>query len=325
MKIRSYKKGDEIRIAALDRSLEVHPWNRRDVNNWHWKYSEKNPSSKGLVWIMEDKDELLAHFAAVPYTLKVFDKEIIGSHTIAALVVEKFQGRGLLKFVADKLFEELKEKNIPFSYGFPNERSYSLHLTHMDYIDLIKFDTWKIQKAEITGDQVVKTEGFENLPVFDDKVDTLWEESKDDYQIAVKRDQDYLNWRYLQRPDCTYYPFGLFREGKLAGYTVLKLYQEEDILRGHILDIFAPRTAQDVFDDLIRGSLDFFQSKNVDEATCWIWGNSTVDSILKEKGFEKETTGVPLVIRINRKFQYVKEIVEASNWFFTMGDSTEIF
>ena len=35
LKIRSYKKGDEAGFQKLDRLVEVHPWNRRNLDNSH--------------------------------------------------------------------------------------------------------------------------------------------------------------------------------------------------------------------------------------------------------------------------------------------------
>ena len=41
MIIREYKVGDEKDILKLDRFLEEHPWNRRNLKNWKWKYKGK--------------------------------------------------------------------------------------------------------------------------------------------------------------------------------------------------------------------------------------------------------------------------------------------
>ena len=50
MKIRTYKKGDEIDILKLDSISENHPWNRRNKANWIWKYKGPNPFGKSIVY-----------------------------------------------------------------------------------------------------------------------------------------------------------------------------------------------------------------------------------------------------------------------------------
>ena len=56
-------------------------------------------------------------------------------------------------------------------------------------------------------------------------------QGKNDYKVIVKRDSQFLNWRYSDRPDIHYYKFGVFGEDKLLGYCILKLYKEDKILR----------------------------------------------------------------------------------------------
>ena len=44
IKIRKYKNGDETGIMRLDKLVEEHPWNRRSLKNWLWKYKGNNPA-----------------------------------------------------------------------------------------------------------------------------------------------------------------------------------------------------------------------------------------------------------------------------------------
>ena len=60
MEIRPYKNGDEVGIMKLDTMVEEHPWNRRNLANWNWKFKGKNPAGKSLVWIAENNKEILA-------------------------------------------------------------------------------------------------------------------------------------------------------------------------------------------------------------------------------------------------------------------------
>ena len=62
MQIRKYKKKDEIQILKLDRLVETHPWNRRNIKNWLWKYKGPNPAGKSLVWVAVNKKKFLLLF-----------------------------------------------------------------------------------------------------------------------------------------------------------------------------------------------------------------------------------------------------------------------
>ena len=39
--IRKYQVGDEAGFHRLDNLVEEHPWNRRDLTNWKWKFRGK--------------------------------------------------------------------------------------------------------------------------------------------------------------------------------------------------------------------------------------------------------------------------------------------
>ena len=323
MKIRSYIRGDEQGIMELDARELPSRWNPRTVENWYWKFTDKNPAGHSFIWVAEHEGRLVGHFAAVPFRLKVFDEELTASHTIGALVDKKFQNRGLLKFVGGRLMEELAQNNIPYTWGFPNKRAHKFENECLGYNNLINFDEWKIKKANIKESPLNPC--IRQVTDFDEQFDRLWETCSPGYQVAIVRKRDYLNWRYLQRPDWEYFPFACYENNILKGYVVLKLYREAETRRGHIIDIFAGRNDESTLSSLIAAGLNFFIEKAVDEVMVWFWGNPLIEDLFLRKGFFKEEIDRPLILRINKEHKYREQIMDSSHWYFTMGDSTEIF
>lgn len=323
MKIRSYIKGDEKEIMELDARELPSRWNYRTLENWYWKFTENNPAGHSFIWVAEHNEHLVGHFAAVPYRLKVFDEELTASHTIGALVDKKFQNRGLLKFVGEKLMEELVQNNIPYTWGFPNKLAHRFENVVLKYNDLVNFDLWKIEKTNIKKsppDPCVRP-----VKEFDETFDQLWKTCSPDYEIAVVRNKIYLNWRYLQRPDWDYFPFAFYKNDVLKGYVVLKLYREEETLRGHIIDIFARRDDEKTLSQLVNSSLNFFIEQAVDEVTVLLLGSPLIERLFTGQGFVKTPIDRPLILRINKEHKYQDQVLDNSHWYFTMGDSTEIF
>lgn len=323
LRIRTYQTNDEQAILDLDRKVMPSDWNPRTLDNWQWKFSGENPSGHAFIWLAEREEEIIAHFAAVPMPLNVFGDVVRGSHTIGALVDERYQNRGLLKLVADRLWEDLSGHDVPLTWGFPNSRAYALHKLFLGYKDLIHFDTWKLTNPAAKGERL--TPFFRPVKEFDDNFDHLWRDCLKDYGILVVRDKKHLNWRYARRPDWTYYPFGYYQDDTLKGYVVLKLYREGHILKGHIIDIFAAAEDEHTFVRLIEGSLIFFARNEVDHVTLWIWGSAMMEGLLSENGFLKTDEKRPLVLRFNSELKNQDRILDSSHWYFTMGDSTEIF
>jgi len=323
MIIRSYTQGDESAIMELDARELPSQWNPRTLENWYWKFTDTNPNGHSLIWIAEHQGKMIGHFAAVPYLLKVLDEEVKASHTIGALVDKRYKKRGLLKFVGDRLMEELIQKQIVYTWGFPNKLAYEFEKVALGYIDLLNFDQWKALRQDMV--HTPANPAIRPVRQFDTPFDQLWETCAPDYPVAIKRSSQYLEWRFLQRPDWDYFPFALYDNNQLKGYVVLKLYREEKILRGHIIDIFAQRKDKETFSQLIDHSLSFLIEKAVDEVTVWIWGNETVEELMADKGFQRIPANIPLILRVNNELRYNKEVTDNRNWFFTMGDSTEIF
>jgi hypothetical protein len=183
MEIRAYKKGDEKEIMELDARVLPSVWNRRTLENWYWKFTERNPAGHSFIWVAEHEGHIAGHFAAVPYRLKVFDEEVRASHTIGALVDKKFQNRGLLKFVGEKLMEEQVRNNIPYTWGFPNKLAHRFENVVLKYDDLANFDLWKLEKAHIK--KVSPDPGIRGITQFDTQFDRLWEACSPGYPIAI--------------------------------------------------------------------------------------------------------------------------------------------
>lgn len=323
MEFRRYRPGDERAIMGLDERELPSLWNRRTLDNWHWKYTARNPAGESLIWLAEHEGQLVGHFAAVPYRLQVAGEELTASHTIGALVDRRFQKRGLLKFVGDRLMADLIDRGIPFTWGFPNLRAHEFEKVALGYEDLLNFDEWRLPAARLPREAA--PEAFTPLNAFGDEFEELWRECAPDYPVAVARRPAYLEWRFRQRPDWDYFPFAWRRGGQLRGYAVLKLYREESERRGHILDLFARRDDEETLAGLIHGALVRLRELEVDVVTVWFHGNPRVERLFGARGFTRLPARHPLILRVNFPHPAEKLVRDPARWYFTMADSTEIF
>ena len=77
----------------------------RNLKNWEWKYKGKNTFGKSIVFVATNNQKILATFSIIPLKYKIMGRIVNGSCSIAMIVHPKYQNKGLIKFVADKLFE----------------------------------------------------------------------------------------------------------------------------------------------------------------------------------------------------------------------------
>jgi GNAT superfamily N-acetyltransferase len=86
---------------------------------------------------------------------------------------------------------------------------------------------------------------LQRIDTFDERVESVWRRSRDDYPILVKRDFAALRWRFDESPDPERYErYYLMQRGQLLGYAVIRF----DLWRGHrvarLVDYLCPRRWQ---------------------------------------------------------------------------------
>ena len=336
LEVRPYKPGDEAGFQTIGKLVEVHPWNHFNLANWHWKYKGNNPAGKPIMIYAENDGVIIGHFAAIPMNYWINGEEIIGSHSAAMMIDPEWQNKGLIMFVADKLIKELEEQKIPFTYGYPNDNAYDLHIKLLGYEDVAMQRLFR-KEMQSNGNYASETTSeslkWQRIEHFDDRVNALWDRAKNDFKAIVIRNSAFLNWRYLDRPDVPYYAFGAFNCEILEGYCVLKLYREENVLRGHFIDLFTNNGNRECGQFLVKNGLEFFTGKKVDEVTLWMQGSPFFENILKEFGFR--VSGVsgggwpgatrPMICRFNVEPEKYRPRLNEKDWYFTMGDTLEIY
>ena len=329
MIIRKCKKSDVKSLFELDRILETHQWNRRSKKNWNWKYFGGNPSGGSIFYVAEFNSKIVACFAAIPITYNVFCKKILASHSIAMMVHPDWQNKGLIKFVADKVFDSIKTHSILFVYGYPNDKAYKLHKDIFEYKDMFNQITYSL-------DQKYYNLNFVNTPIkkkiyklkvikkFDKSVDNLFVSARDNYKICVEKNSKFLNWRYISRPDKKYYCYGIFENKILKGYFVLKTYKDGDELKGHIIDYLYDFTnKKSICDFIVFSSVNLlFKKFKVDDISLWCNGDKLMKKTISKYSFSSFSKRKMICRIFDNK---LKNKLKKNNWLFTMGDTLEIY
>ena len=320
MKVRLYKKNDEKGIIKLDSLLEIHPWNRRNKKNWFWKYKGSNPFGKSIIVVAEDKKKIIATFSIIPINYKFNNKLIKGSHSIAMLVHPSWQKKGVIKLVVDKAIYFAKKNKIKFIYGYPNENAYEIHKLIFDYKDVSDqyffHNKLNFKKLLSSSKNIIEIKKFSKLHT------KFLLNIKKNYKLILDRNIKFLNWRYLSRPDNKYHAFGYYIKKEFKGYCILKIYKENKILRGHIIDILASPNEKKIFKELINFALNFFKKHNCNEVNLWLQGCKNFQDVLLKNNF-KINKSRKFICRFNNS--KLERKFKKNNWYFTMGDTLEIY
>jgi hypothetical protein len=135
-------------------------------------------------------------------------------------------------------------------------------------------------RSNVSHYDVVRTYRFEK------QVDDLYNIVKSYYHYIIKRDSDYLNWRYCDPRGGDYHIWSAFHERNLLGFVVsrINLYPE-DYPTGYILDLIYDPTRIDVADALLKTALSDFDENEVNTTYYIGITDNPLDTVVKSNGF----------------------------------------
>ena len=330
--IRSYEKGDEIKINEMFN--EVFRQNR-DISHWHWKYRD-NPNGPAVISLAESAEGIFAaHFGAYPLKLCYFPpgctapEESTIYHAGDKMTRREFRSAGfgkssLLARTFHLLAEAPKQPDNAFTFGFMSHHSLRFGLLLLNYkliepIPYRRLEWNRLSEIRISPySRLLKGIRAEHVSVADETWTEFFSRVASDYAYLVKRDSAYITWRYLQRPDRQYFVVGVKRRSKLAGWSVF-FREGNKIIWGDAL-----YTKGDL--DCVRASLIFLRThpfaEGAEHIECWFpprpaWW----DSILRSLGFKNETEPNNLcfcigIIKDNNALERSKNML-----YYTKGDS----
>ena len=273
-----------------------------------------------MIVVAKYKKKMIGHFAAIEieYVLKNFF--LSGSHSIGLMVAKKWQSRGISALLFNKLTDIIKKKKLNFIYGLPNNRAFSLHKNIFNYNiqKSLNHFFYRVKKKKPTDKRFI----FKNIKKIGKEHDSFFIKNLSRYPFFLKRDSKFLNKRYLSRPDHKYFIYNIYLNNELKGYCVLKIYQDKNLRRGHILDFF---TIDDlnVKKNLLNFIVNFFNEKKISLIDTYFIGDTKLENLFLSEGFVVKKK-INLLCKTYNK-NLAKQLTKKNFWFFIQGDSFEIY
>lgn len=323
--IRFYRSGDE---SQINRLFEAVFHINRSIEEWRWKFQD-NPLGKSVIIVGELDNKIVAHSAAIPIAVKIGDEILICYQSLDSMS----DPATYKKFIFPRVFKRMQEeaKNMQQIYfGLTNKKAHALLTSkRLRVMDIGKIDIFSAKLSAIFSSfPGIKQCEFNLTEVneFDDRFTYLWGDLSSAYKIAVIREREYLNWRYVGKPNNNYNIFASENNG-IKGYIVLKIFESNGLKIGSIIDLFVSRDPM-VCSNILGNALVYFNSKKVDLVVCY-HRDKFLSQCLLEFGFsaisDTDYEGVfSQMWLVGRNFcpQVHDEMFMGSlNWFFMMGDS----
>jgi len=246
--IRSYRPGDEQKILSMfNEVFHTH----RTMEHWEWKFRDNPFGSHRICLGQADKGELVSQYAGYPIpfcsTLENTNRPtrfrtLHAGDTFTHPRVRRIGlGKtGLLARTTFYFYAAFLEGVLPFAFGFNTAAVKKLGERYMGYQFANPVVCWK---KDLSGRALKKPNFFSKLfsgydveEVFsvDEDWDDFFDRVHSDYSFLVARDASYMRWRYLECPDRVHRLFALRRKGRLVGWSVFSV-DDDQILWGDAL------------------------------------------------------------------------------------------
>jgi 2-polyprenyl-3-methyl-5-hydroxy-6-metoxy-1,4-benzoquinol methylase len=243
--IRQYAPPDEIQI--LEMFKEVFSVDR-SLSHWIWKFAKNPYGTFGISEAFSDTGRLVVHYGGhyVPFynATGVGPQAFIsyqGTDTMTRPEVRNI-GMGktnLLSRTAHHCFSKFLEGRVPFAYGFNTGK---IKILGKRYLGYNYFDEVVFRVRDFVNNPFRKPYGlrlFRRYRVNEihsctSEWDDFFGRVRHSYKLLVKRDSEYLKWRYLDCPDKDYKIYSVHRGKKLVGWSVF-LRMDKSLVWGDAL------------------------------------------------------------------------------------------
>lgn len=342
MNFRKYQDGDESGIVELLNAAWKARYGRwHGLEYWQWKY-KGNTAGSPVIWLAENNNKIVGHYSVIPMVMKVGNAYTTGSFSGDAATHPRYQGKGVFSTIVNKCYMDVAQNDIPVTYGFANPELGPIYKRYerMGHICFMTRMIRLMNEKPIPTKHVRKKPPIglkiETIDRFDQRINGFWNGVSHNFTIIVRRDQEYLNWRYIDNPEKKYTIYTALKDDRILGYCVLTEIRRRDLSLGVIVDILGFQDGCNAVGCLVESALRSFTEHGVDAAVCSFSEKHPYEETFRRAGFiPHPRRRHALYAAINLRGSPIEEKVVYSqaltlsqnpffkkkrNWFMAFGD-----
>lgn len=295
---RGYVDGCERQIAELF----LLAYNREfSLDDWKWRFKD-NPCRSLCITTLWDDEKLIAHNALTPFYAYKNGERIISANSGTTMARPEYMG------VSIQLFNDCKHMyhDIYMIYGFPNKNSFRITTKYLQHHMVGEICFWS---KEIT-DESIRDPSIHEIALFTQRHGCIYKKMIDRVEYIAERSVEYLNWRFIEKPNSGYKCFELIEDNVICGYIVLNTYRKRNQLQGQIVDIVA--TGSEQYLRLINFASSYFSKCGCTIVKTWAAFHELSD-IYRSLGYSYGAHPFPMTLW--------DDSISIENAYITMADS----
>lgn len=243
--------------------LEGHSHNAPTFSekNWIWQYKNL-PGKDARIYVCLSEEKIVGY-----YHVPIYEGVVNGAKKKFAMVQDvavssQMRGQNVFRRLAEFATSDLADSNIDLIYTFPNEKSIHTFLKYNGYRRVGIFDSYVLPvDSTVVIQSKFRFSGIEKLlglaadkyfelrddklpqdfdvcikDDFDDDVTGLFQQYNAKFVCHLNRTQEYLRWRFLEKPTGKHFLITLQTQSGIAAAAVFKLDEILKIRTAVVLD-----------------------------------------------------------------------------------------
>jgi GNAT superfamily N-acetyltransferase len=344
MEIDRYRPDDRRAVDALYRRVFGHDAADASRLRWDWQYrrNPNNPGREPEIWIAREGPAIVGQYATMPVRLAVRGREIKGSWGMDVMVAPERQRQGL-----GELLFRTWDRNVGASLGLGlSEASYRL-FQKLRWPDVgpvpcfvkpltrraFRRPNWPqplnrlisaiaVPIVKIVARTRPLAAEVRLLHRFDDSFTAFWETMAPKFDVAVRRDAAYLNWKFAAAPHVRYCLAALVRDGRIAGYAVYRHLTEP---RGRVtllVDFLTDPADEAGMSTLLRWVDREARDADSDKIRAFAM-HAAFRRVLRRSGYFQVKSTMEFVVKVNDVEMPGDFYDRTDGWHVTLGDSDQ--
>jgi Acetyltransferase (GNAT) domain len=311
---------------------------------WEWQHRRNpyNATGQPDIWVAREGPTVVGHYPTLPVRVSLKGLEVDGAWGTDAVVVPERERQGLGEALV-RAWD--RNSGAVLVLGLSGESRQLLERLHWPPSHLVpclvkpltrravRLPHWPptvnrlVSALALPVVQVVSRSRplraeCEPIRRFDSAFTDLWERFASKFDLAVRRDARYLNWRYFEPPHVRYSVVALKRQGTIHGYAVYR-HRHEPLGRVTMLvDFLVDPDDISGLKTLLRWVDRAARAEDTDKIRCYVM-NGAFRRILRRNGYFNVKSTLEVSVKVNA-VQVPKGFYdETEGWHITYGDSDQ--
>jgi len=311
---------------------------------WDWQHRRNpyNRTGEPGIWVAREGPTVVGQCPTLPVRVSLKGLEVDGAWGMNALVAperdrqglgealvrawDRHNGAGLALGVTAGYREVLDRLHWPDSHIVPcvvkplTRRAVRLPNLPTPLNRLISALTHPFVQV-VARSRPLRAE-CEPIRRFDASFTALWERLAPKFDLAVRRDAPYLNWRYIEPPHVRYSVVALKRLGEVHGYAVYR-HRHEPLGRVTMLvDFLVDPEDVSGLKTLLRWIDRAARAEDSDKVRCYVM-NAAFRRVLRRNGYFNVKSTLEVAVKVNA-VQVPRGFYDQTDaWHITYGDSDQ--